>query len=221
MILETVFQGPGIGTTEQYVLEIALILLGAFLLGYLFRHFLNDKYKAEARRLTNELILAQANDQTSELKEQHLIELQGKDERIDQLNAALSNAIADKVRLQHRLDQLNAETGPVVQSIGEPPIDLKPEAVAKPATSGPDDLSRIEGIGPKMALELNDLGYYSFLDLSQADPEAIRSRLKAKNPTFAVHDPTTWPEQAKLALDGEWQRLATWQKELKGGRRRT
>jgi hypothetical protein len=33
-----------------------------------------------------------------------------------------------------------------------------------------------------------------------------------------MHDPTTWPEQAKMAADGNWDELKTLQDNLKGGK---
>jgi hypothetical protein len=39
----------------------------------------------------------------------------------------------------------------------------------------------------------------------------IRDRYKS-------HDPATWPEQAKLAAEGNWEELKKRQDELKGGR---
>jgi hypothetical protein len=34
-----------------------------------------------------------------------------------------------------------------------------------------------------------------------------------------ISDPATWPEQAKLAAQGDWEGLEALQDELKGGRR--
>jgi hypothetical protein len=33
-----------------------------------------------------------------------------------------------------------------------------------------------------------------------------------------MHNPGTWPKQAKLAADGKWEELETLQKQLKGGK---
>jgi hypothetical protein len=33
-----------------------------------------------------------------------------------------------------------------------------------------------------------------------------------------MHDPTTWPKQAKLAMEGRWDELKKWQSELDKGR---
>ncbi len=89
---------------------------------------------------------------------------------------------------------------------------------AVPAAPAADDLTRIEGIGPKIAGLLNDAGFNGFADLAAADPEKIREILAEAGGSYASHDPETWPKQAEMARDGKWDELKTWQDELDGGR---
>jgi len=35
---------------------------------------------------------------------------------------------------------------------------------------------------------------------------------------YRMHDPTTWPEQSKMAAEGKWDELKAWQDNLKGGK---
>lgn len=81
-----------------------------------------------------------------------------------------------------------------------------------------DDLKIIEGIGPKIESVLKDAGIYSFRQLSQKNAEQISEILTNSDSRFLVHDPTTWPRQAELAANGDWDRLKAWQDELNGGR---
>jgi predicted flap endonuclease-1-like 5' DNA nuclease len=81
----------------------------------------------------------------------------------------------------------------------------------------PDDLTRIEGIGPKMSSVLAEAGTVTFEQLAEHDPEALKEMLRAEGLQFA--DPTTWPEQAALAAAGAWEALDELQGELSGGRR--
>ncbi len=81
----------------------------------------------------------------------------------------------------------------------------------------PDDLKKIEGIGPKIAEILNSNGIKTFSDLASAEAEKIREMLKEAGGRFASHNPETWPAQAKLAADGKWDELKKWQDELDGG----
>ncbi len=82
---------------------------------------------------------------------------------------------------------------------------------------GPDDLQTIEGIGPKIAGVLQAAGISTFAQLAQADVGRLREILTEAG-ISRISDPGTWPEQAKLAADGDWQGLEALQDQLKGGR---
>jgi NADH-quinone oxidoreductase subunit I len=88
---------------------------------------------------------------------------------------------------------------------------------APPAT--PDDLKKIEGIGPKIAKVLQEGGITTFAQLGDTEPERIKEILKAADPNLLnLADPATWPTQAKLAAKGRWDALEKYQERLKGGR---
>jgi len=93
------------------------------------------------------------------------------------------------------------------------------EEVIKKSEDKEDDLKLIEGIGPKVSQILKEHGIKTFKDLSKKDPEDIKKLLESKG-IRGIVDPTTWPEQAKLAAEDKWEELKKLQKELKGGRRR-
>ncbi|MEL6864915.1 MAG: DUF4332 domain-containing protein [Bacteroidota bacterium] len=90
------------------------------------------------------------------------------------------------------------------------------KAVAKKAVK--DDLKKIEGIGPKIASLLNAAGIVTFADLSKATQKTLKAVLTEAGNRFKMHDPTTWPKQAKLAAQGKWDELKKLQDELNGGR---
>ena len=46
----------------------------------------------------------------------------------------------------------------------------------------------------------------------------LREVLEEAGSRYKMFDPTTWPQQAKLAADGEWEKLEKLQDELKGGK---
>jgi F-type H+-transporting ATPase subunit gamma len=110
----------------------------------------------------------------------------------------------------------------------------KPQAKAKPADeslstaelakgkgkskSGGDDLTIIEGIGPKMSKALIDGGVATFAALSQKTEEELRSIISAAGMNFSPSLPT-WAEQAKYAAAGDWDGLKKLQDELVGGRK--
>ena len=81
-----------------------------------------------------------------------------------------------------------------------------------------DDLTRIEGIGPKISGLLQAAGIMTFAHLASTDVRRLK-QIIAEAGLTALADPTTWPEQATLAATGQWDALETLQHELKGGRR--
>jgi len=79
-----------------------------------------------------------------------------------------------------------------------------------------DDLKLVEGIGPKIASTLQAAGIQTFTQLAQTEVETLRRILEDADLRLA--DPTTWPEQARLAAKGDWEALKKLQDSLKGGR---
>ena len=96
---------------------------------------------------------------------------------------------------------------------------VKVVKAAAPAPTAKDDLTKIEGIGPKIAEIFAAKGIATFADLSKAKPAALKTILDEAGSRFKMHDPTTWPAQAKLAAAGSWDKLQTLQDELKGGKK--
>jgi large subunit ribosomal protein L21 len=81
---------------------------------------------------------------------------------------------------------------------------------AKAAKVG-DDLTIVEGIGPKIAGLFNDAGITTFAQLADASVEAMQAILTAAGPRYAVHNPSSWAGQAALARDGKMDELKAWQ----------
>lgn len=77
----------------------------------------------------------------------------------------------------------------------------------------------IEGIGPKIADLLRARGLGTFAALAQASPDTLRAILDEGGPAYRIVDPGTWPEQARLAADGQWDALESLQASLDAGRR--
>ncbi len=81
-----------------------------------------------------------------------------------------------------------------------------------------DDLTRIEGIGPKISELLQKAGIKTFNKLAVTKIEAIKKVLSAAGPRYQMHNPGSWPKQSKLAADGKWKQLDKLQDELSGGK---
>ena len=88
------------------------------------------------------------------------------------------------------------------------------DAPAAPAQV--DDLAIIEGIGPKISSLFQSHGIMTFTQLAEADVARLQGILR--DASLQIADPTTWPEQARLAANGDWDGLIALQAQLKGGR---
>jgi predicted flap endonuclease-1-like 5' DNA nuclease len=89
-----------------------------------------------------------------------------------------------------------------------------------PTEEPADDLKRIEGIGPKISSVLQAAGMATFAQLADTDVDRLEQILAESDPNLLrLANPSTWPEQAKLAAEGQWEALEKLQDELKGGRR--
>ena len=99
----------------------------------------------------------------------------------------------------------------------EPLIQIETIPSQKSKTEKADDLTRIEGIGPIISGILKKTGIATYQQLSETDAKKIEHVLHEAGIT-GIADPTTWPQQAKLAAAGKWKELDKLQEELKGGR---
>ncbi|MBE0670683.1 MAG: DUF4332 domain-containing protein [Anaerolineales bacterium] len=80
-----------------------------------------------------------------------------------------------------------------------------------------DDLIKIEGIGPKVVKVLKEAGIRTFADLANSKADDVQKVLDAAG--LQMMNPEGWIEQAKLAVEDDWQGFEKLQKELKGGRK--
>ncbi len=79
-----------------------------------------------------------------------------------------------------------------------------------------NDLTVIEGIGPKISMILQSAGVNTYAQLAAMEPKKIMDIILAAGLRLA--DTGTWPQQAQLAADGKMEELQAFQDTLKGGR---
>lgn len=63
-----------------------------------------------------------------------------------------------------------------------------------------NDLTIVNGIGPKLAQILKKAGVKSLNDLIKTDVKTLKDILKNAGPRYASYNPTTWVKEAKKAL---------------------
>jgi len=168
-----------------------LWLLGAFILGLLLGWLLKQIFGSKPVDTT---------DYTAKIKG---------------LEVELNACRKDRSNLK---DKLSAAAAATTASTTITPTASLGATAAKVDKSVKDDLTKVEGIGPKIKGLFNDAGIWSFLQLSQASVEKLQKILDDAGPRYRVHNPRTWAQQAKLAAEDKWDELKKWQDELKGGR---
>jgi len=223
MNTERFFEGPGSSNMTTYIWEIAIVLLVAFVLGYLLRYLLNDSFKSrianlesELNRLSSEGLTSSEVDATAEFNAlQERIKEQATE--IEKLSQKLAGSNIEKIALEKQLAGLTPDVVNTALSTTSNTVNIEPASTKEVVK---DNLKKIEGIGPKIEELLNNDGVYSFQDLISASVSRIRGILIAAGPNYAVHDPSTWAEQARLAHEGLWDDLSDMQEQLKGGKRK-
>ena len=229
--MEQIYDGQGSLPVTTYIWQIALILLGAFILGYVLRLLLNESLKERLTTLQDEVAYLKANQQpkvqaSSEVKEDNSKELK---RRIQDLNDKLSKCYAERMKFETNLANINARLK-AFKSDDDAPKVYSHNTVEKPSIQNPsspvvvepnssDDFKKIEGIGPKIEEILKNGGLKTYKDLIDKSVVEIRTVLKEAGPTYAVHDPATWGEQAELAMNQKWTELSSLQASFKGGKR--
>lgn len=81
-----------------------------------------------------------------------------------------------------------------------------------------NDLTVVEGIGPKIQELFHNHDIKTWKALSECSVETCQSVLNSGGERFKLHVPKTWPKQAGLAATGKWVELKTMQGKLKRGK---
>lgn len=158
-------------------------------------------------------------DDVKELEKQKRIEIERA--RIDK-ELAEERAIeleARKKRFEFLNDDQKTDTTPVEKIVpsAEKPAEKKGKR-SKVATKK-DDLKTIEGIGPAIEKIMNDAGILSFDEMANYTEQELNDILAKAGSRFRVHDPQTWPEQAKLLSEGKLEEFKAFTDKLIAGKR--
>lgn len=79
-----------------------------------------------------------------------------------------------------------------------------------------EDLTILEGIGPKIEDLLRANGIEGFVQLAQLHADDLADILERGGPSFRYADPSNWARQAALATENRWTELKQLQRELSG-----
>ena len=92
------------------------------------------------------------------------------------------------------------------------------KTTTRKVTATKDNLKQIEGVGPKIEKLLNEAGIMTWAALAKTSVKKLKLVLSDAGSRYKMHDPTSWPKQAKLAAAGQWDKLEKLQDQLMGGK---
>lgn len=103
-----------------------------------------------------------------------------------------------------------------VQVVKKVAVDKKTEPSKKTIKAKKDDLTKIAGIGKKVAKLLNNSSIFTFEDLGKCTSKKLQLILTESGEVTKPKNPTTWTKQAKLAAAEKWEELVALQESIKG-----
>lgn len=121
------------------------------------------------------------------------------------------------LRSRRELAAISASEPPAALSKRPAKAIVLPDTMPTGALPSPDDLTIIEGIGPKVDTVLRNSGIRTLKQLAKSSPEQLKKLLVAAG--NRISNPETWPAQAALAASGKLDELKTMQDGLKAGRK--
>jgi predicted flap endonuclease-1-like 5' DNA nuclease len=130
------------------------------------------------------------------------------------LDEKLAGLEAANAKLQASLEQCESDRELAANAFAD--VEELRTQVAH-VSGDPQDLQRIEGIGPKIAGVLNDAGIVNYAQLAEQSGAALRAILDEAG-IGRIAKPATWPRQAALAAAEDWDALDALQDALHGGR---
>ena len=159
---------------------------------------------------------------------------------VDRLRGRLANlepVVAERDRLRMELADVRGSSAGALGFSSTPEISIIPDAhadaadvpsraerdvAAAAAVIGKkitlDDLTVVEGIGPKIAELCGGIGITTWQQLADADVADLQSMLDAAGSRFQVHRPASWPQQASLLTSGKWDDFADFTASLARGK---
>lgn len=96
-------------------------------------------------------------------------------------------------------------------------IDVAAAKAAGFTLKNANDLTVVEGIGPKINELFHNSGIKTFAALAEATVPQMRAILDAGGSRFRIANPSTWAQQAALAAENKWTELKKLQNALSGG----
>lgn len=196
-----------------------LASLGAFLLGWLLDWLFNSRVK-QARIQTVEAENATLKTQIDNLTALKY-KLEQSEDAVSALKKDLYKCQSDNEVLKFKLEKAGQSQTTTGETTARGIADLSGTSATSGATGisyhsifTNDQLQIVEGIGPKIEQLLKDAGILTWSSLAATSVDRLKEILENAGSRYKIHDPQTWPEQARLAASGQWENLIAFQKQI-------
>ncbi len=208
-------------------------LFGAFILGTIFGWLLNkilssDNSKEELHKVKAELAACKkgksnkntlagassfTNSKTTSASEKTSNKSNTDTSKKETSNTAVATSLTAKKEADKKSNSTKSNAGKTTK---KDTSKKSTHTVTKDVTAK-DDLTKVEGIGPKIQGLLYNDGIWTWKQLAATAVSDIQKILDKAGPRYRVHKPGSWPKQAGMAANGEWDKLKKWQDSHKGG----
>jgi predicted flap endonuclease-1-like 5' DNA nuclease len=146
--------------------------------------------------------------------------LWGKGSNNPEINSGEMQSLIDAnarltVDLEACRDQLAALKAASPEEI---PFDRAAARAAFGKTVKQDDLKIVDGIGAKIEGLFHNFDIKTWKALSDTSVARCQEVLDSGGDRYKVHDPASWPLQARMAYEGKWKELVRWQKKHSHGK---
>lgn len=132
---------------------------------------------------------------------------------VEQLTAANNQLQTELKACQENLSEQSVQSGR-----GTYHFDSKSAKAVFGKFIHEDDLKIVEGIGPKIEGLFHNYNIKTWKALSKVSVAKCREVLDSGGEKYRLHDPASWPMQAKMCYEGRWKELYRWQVEHKHGK---
>ena len=162
----------------------------------------------------------QATEEAVQKAEELAVKTQAQAEAVLEKGKEKIEVLAEDVHdYTEDLEEAIEEAEDEIEDVVEETQDAVEEVVEAVTSDEPDDLSKVEGIGPVYQKILKEAGVATFAAIASKSQDELEKIIKdaGKRRPASIE---TWAEQAELAAKGDWDGLEKLQSTLDGGRRK-
>ncbi len=139
-------------------------------------------------------------------------------EQVSQFDEDLANKVTDAIQFFPGRIQRDDWRGQAQKLMGMKTSGTLGALTDKKVPTNVNDLKIVEGIGPKIEGLLKAGGVNTWAELAAAPVSRLQEILNQAGDRYRIHNPESWPQQAKLADEGKWDELEKLQDYLDGGK---